>query len=144
MESLVFKLIDEQSDGNTDLATVEKGLVSYNEVHLGPINYRKLAIVVKNPADDVVGGLVGATLCGWVYLITLWVADEYRYQGIGKKLMSLAEEEGRRRGCHHIRLETSEAQAPDFYFQLGYSVFGVLDDYPKGFKLYFFQKTLHA
>ena len=71
-----------------------------------------------------------------------WVADEYRHRGIGKKLMSLAEDEGRRRGCHHARLETSEAQAPGFYFKLGYSVFGVLDDYPKGLKLYFFQKAL--
>jgi ribosomal protein S18 acetylase RimI-like enzyme len=124
------------------LAIVEKGLLSYNEVHLGQINYRKLAIAVKSPGNEVIAGLVGATLCGWVYVVTLWVTDEYRNRGIGKKLMSLAEEEGRRRGCHHIRLETSEAQAPDFYIKLGYSVFGVLDDYPKGLKLYFFQKAL--
>jgi len=96
----------------------------------------------KNSRNDLIGGLVGSSLCGWVYVNTVWVADEYRHRGIGKKLMSLAEDEGRRRGCHHARLETSEAQAPGFYFKLGYSVFGVLDDYPKGLKLYFFQKTL--
>jgi ribosomal protein S18 acetylase RimI-like enzyme len=142
MESLAFRFIDEQSGGITDLAIVEKGLMSYNEVHLGQINYGKLGIVVKNPGNEVIAGLVGATLCGWVYVVTLWVTDEYRNRGIGKRLMSLAEEEGRRRGCHHIRLETSEAQAPDFYIKLGYSVFGVLDDYPQGLKLYFFQKAL--
>ncbi len=92
----------------------------------------------------MVGGLVGATLCGWVYVATLWVAEEYRRLGIGKKLMSLAEDEGRRRGCHHVGLETSQAQAPDFYFKLEYSTFGVLDDYPKGVKLYFFQKALYG
>jgi ribosomal protein S18 acetylase RimI-like enzyme len=96
----------------------------------------------KNSRNDLIGGLVGSNLCGWVYVNTVWVADEYRHRGIGKKLMALAEDEGRRRGCHHARLETSEAQAPGFYFKLGYSVFGVLDDYPKGLKLYFFQKTL--
>jgi len=48
MESLTFKLVEDQSDGTADLAIVEKGLLSYNEVHLGQINYRKLAIVVKN------------------------------------------------------------------------------------------------
>jgi ribosomal protein S18 acetylase RimI-like enzyme len=85
----------------------------------------------KNSRNDLIGGLVGSSLCGWVYVNTVWVADEYRHRGIGKKLMSLAEE-GRRRGCHDARLEISEAQAPGFYFKLGYSVFGVLDDYPKG------------
>jgi|RhiMetdeSRZDD1v2_1073273.scaffolds.fasta_scaffold18571_2 ribosomal protein S18 acetylase RimI-like enzyme len=141
MESLSFKLLDEQSD-LADSGAVEKGLLDYNEAHLGEINYQKLTIVVKNSRNDLIGGLVGSSLCGWVYVNTVWVADEYRHRGIGKKLMSLAEDEGRRRGCHHARLETSEAQAPGFYFKLGYSVFGVLDDYPKGLKLYFFQKTL--
>jgi ribosomal protein S18 acetylase RimI-like enzyme len=141
MEFLSFELMNEQSV-ITDMAAVETGLLAYNEAHLGKINYQKLGILVKNGRNDVVGGLVGASFCGWVYITTVWVADEYRHQGIGKKLMALAEEEGRRRRCHHVRLETSEVQAPDFYFKLGYSVFGVLDDYPEGVKLYFFQKAL--
>jgi ribosomal protein S18 acetylase RimI-like enzyme len=141
MESLPFKLMDEQGD-LTDIAAVEKGLLDYNEAHLGEINYNKLTIVVKNSQNEIIGGLVGSSLCGWVYVTTVWVEDEYRHRGIGKKLMALAEEEGRRRGCHHVRLETSEVQAPDFYIKLGYSVFGVLDDYPKGVKLYFFQKAM--
>jgi ribosomal protein S18 acetylase RimI-like enzyme len=140
MESLAFELLDAPNDATTDVTTVEKGLISYNKDHLGEINYQKLAIVVKSASNDVIGGLVGSTLCGWVYVVTLWVADEHRNRGIDKRLMALAEEEGRRRGCHHIRLETSEVQAPDFYIKLGYSVFGILDDYPKGLKLYFFKK----
>ena len=92
MESLAFNMIDEHSGAAEELATVEKGLMSYNQAHLGAINYRKLAIVVKNRRGDLIGGLIGSTLCGWLYLITLWVADEYRHRGIGKKLMALAEE----------------------------------------------------
>jgi GNAT superfamily N-acetyltransferase len=55
--------------------------------------------------------------------------------------MAAAEEEGRRRGCTAVWLDTFEFQARPFYEKLGYSNFGTLD-YPAGFKRFFLQKAL--
>jgi GNAT superfamily N-acetyltransferase len=72
---------------------------------------------------------------------SVWVQEEHRRQGVGAKLMKTAEDEARRRGCHHAHLETAEGQAPDFYRKLGYEVFGALEQFGPT-KLFFLQKAL--
>ena len=63
-------------------------------------------------------------------------------QGIGRKLMSLAEAEASSRGCSAVWLDTFEFQARSFYERLGYTCFGQLENYPKGFARFFMQKAL--
>ena len=76
-----------------------------------------------------------------LFIKWLWIDEAYRRNGNGRKLMAAAEEEGRRRGCTAVWLDTFEFQARPFYEKLGYSSFGTLD-YPAGFKRFFLQKTL--
>ena len=52
-----------------------------------------------------------------------------------------AEEEARRRGCHHAWVDTQFGARP-FYEKLGYRVFGELPDYPPGYNRSFLQKAL--
>ena len=54
--------------------------------------------------------------------------------------MRLAEAEAVRRGCKQAYLDTFDFQALDFYKNLGYQVFGTLDDFPEGHTRYFLQK----
>jgi hypothetical protein len=56
--------------------------------------------------------------------------------------LSAAEDEARRRGAKHAYLDTFSFQAPDFYEQHGYQVFGTLDDFPAGHQRYFMTKEL--
>ena len=46
------------------------------------------------------------------------------------------------RGCDAIFLDTFDFQAPGFYEKLGFEVFGVLPDYPRGHKRFYMVKQL--
>ncbi len=90
------------------------------------------------------GGLVGRTneIPEWLEVSALWVAEDKRGQGIGRRLMRLAEKEGKRRGCRYARLATGDYQAPDFYRKAGYRLYGKLEDCPRGETVYYFCKEL--
>ena len=90
------------------------------------------------------GGLSGNISYGWLFIDTLWVAEEARSQGQGRGLMLAAEEEAESRGCHRAWLDTFSFQARAFYEKLGYAVFGELEDYPPGHRRFFMRKALLA
>jgi ribosomal protein S18 acetylase RimI-like enzyme len=79
-----------------------------------------------------------------MFVVILWVHDSLRHRGIGTRLMELAEEKARERGCQYAYLDTFSFQACPFYKRLGYEVFGTLDDFPNGHKRYFMKKSLHT
>jgi len=65
-----------------------------------------------------------------------------RGSGIGRRLLSEAEAEAIRRRCRGALLDTFSFQARGFYERLGYSAFGVIDDYPPGHCRIFLAKKL--
>ena len=70
------------------------------------------------------------------------IKEELRGQGFGHRLLTLAEDEARHRGAKKAHLDTFSFQAPDFYKQHGYEVFGELQDFPPGHQRYFLSKQL--
>ncbi len=116
-------------------------LAAYNESHTGPNEYRALAVILRDEADTVVGGICGATCYGWFSIQLLVVPENLRGRGIGKELMLQAEREALSRGCHSAWLDTYEFQARGFYEKLGYVRFGELQNYPTGFSRFFFTKN---
>lgn len=117
-------------------------LIRYNESHAGPSGNRPLVIEVRDANGEIVGGLWGATGFGWLFTQLLVVPEGARGQGLGRRILLLAEEEAAKRGCHAAWLDTFEFQAKDFYERLGYACFGTLPDYPKGSTRYFLRKEL--
>ena len=77
-----------------------------------------------------------------MYVDILWVHESHRKKGIGTKLLSEAEKEAVRRGCHHVHLDTMSWQAPEFYKKHGYEVIGILPDIPSGNQKYLLMKAL--
>jgi len=108
-----------------------KGLRAFNASVLGKIDHRALTITFRE-GKEIVGGLVGETFLGWFFVALLWVAEEYRGRGLGRKLMEVAEAEARRRGARNVYVDTFSFQAPGFYEKMGYREFGRLDDFPAG------------
>ena len=119
-------------------------LVEFNHRRIGkPETYRPLAILLSPPeSDEILGGLYGVTAFSYLHVDLLFVPESMRGLGIGRKLMTQAEAEAVRRGCHAVSLNTFSFQARGFYERLGYSVFGTLDDCPPGHRRFYLTKLL--
>ncbi len=117
-------------------------LVEYNSSQAGPSQNRPIAILMKDQAGAVMGGLWGHTGYDWMFIQLLVVPAGLRGRGLGTEIMQLAEREALKRGCHGAWLDTFEFQARGFYERLGYECFGKLSNYPRGFSRFFMKKTL--
>ena len=125
-----------------DRDAIVDGLIAYNAAHGARWAGRELSVVARDGSGSVVGGLLGETNLGWVFVAALWVAEPHRGQGIGSALLAEAEQEGGRRGCVGIYLDTYSFQARPFYERLGYQLFGTLPDCPPGAVKYYLYKRL--
>ncbi|WP_410211660.1 GNAT family N-acetyltransferase [Aquirhabdus sp.] len=119
-------------------------LTQYNMSQAGLSGARALAILIKDADEQIIGGLWGKTGGGWLFTQLFVIPESLRGQGLGTKLLHLAEQEAIERGCHGAWLDTFEFQARAFYERLGYSCFGQLEDYPMGFSRFFMKKSLRS
>ena len=118
------------------------GIHNFNIQQAGDARGTHVCFVLYGPDQEVVGGLIGDTHWGWFYINLLFVKEDLRGRGYGHRLLTLAEEEARRRGAKNAYLDTFSFQAPEFYKQHGYQVFGVLQDFPPGHQRYYLTKQL--
>src|SRR5512139_845315 len=131
----------EDESSAVDTGAIERGLIEHALASgIEPRNHRPLVVLIRDDGGEVVGGLLAATVWGWLHVKELWVATQYRGQRWGSRLLALAESEAVDRRCHHALLDTFDFQALPFYQRLGYEVFGSLDDFPKGHVRYFVSK----
>ena len=121
---------------------VREALTQFNNERVGADGHEVLSLVEYDKDGAVIGGIIGGTYWGWMYVDILWVHEAHRQKGIGSKLLLEAEKEAVRRGCHHVHLDTMSWQAPAFYQKHGYRVIGILPDIPKGNQKYLLQKEL--
>jgi GNAT superfamily N-acetyltransferase len=117
-------------------------LIAYNRASGPPTEYRMLALLLKDVAGSVIGGLWGRTSYDWLFVELLFIPESLRRAGLGRALMLQAEQLARERHCTGIWLDTFDFQAKPFYEKLGYSVFGELRDHPRGISQYWLQKRL--
>jgi GNAT superfamily N-acetyltransferase len=126
-----------------DADFLRDALIAENEAHLGVMDYRPLALVVRE-RGRLLGGLHGETARGLLYIDMLWLAADQRRRGLGSRLLLAAEAEARRRGCRLAWLDTYDFQARPFYERRGYRVFAELDGLPNGRRRFFMRKSLEA
>lgn len=126
-----------------DIAVITEGLGAYDFSQIGYRDFRRLAVFVRDPqTGKVVGGLYGRSEFGLVYVDWLFLPEELRRARIGSRVVAMAEEEGRRRGCNRIALTTLSVQAPGFYKKQGYDVAATIDCDPPGLTRYYMMKKL--
>jgi GNAT superfamily N-acetyltransferase len=121
---------------------IVSGLVDHNAAQGFVWASREMAVLARDAAGAVVGGLLGHTNVGWLFVAALWVAESERRRGLGRAIMAAAEAEAGRRGCVGIYLDTYSFQARPFYERLGYQLFGELPDCPPGATKYYLSKRL--
>lgn len=125
-----------------ELATISTGLSAFNDSDVGPANRIPLAVLVRDDAGAVTGGLSGYTAWGWLYVQWLWLDESYRGQGLAGRLLAAAEAEAKSRGCHGSYIDTFSPIALKVYQRAGYVAFGELKDFPPGRTRTFLQKAL--
>ena len=137
------KIIVTDAPDAADTAVIADGLRAYNTAMAGFDDYKPLAVFVTDPASGkVVGGLYGGSYLGQLRVDRFFLPEDRRRDRIGSKVLAAAEEEGRRRGCSRITLQTLEIQAPGFYRKQGYEMAAKLDCDPPGVTRYLMTKKL--
>lgn len=137
-----FTFAIDPSPSPDDVRAVHAGLNDYNLLHAPPHGYQPLTILVRDAAGALAGGLLGASAWGWLHVDIFWLREDARGEGLGSRILAEAEAEARRRGCHHLFLDTMSFQALPFYQKLGYEKWGQLNDFPIGHTRHFLKKRL--
>jgi GNAT superfamily N-acetyltransferase len=129
----------------SELAVIRRGLDQFNLAASGIDDQRPVALLVKDPTThEVLGGLNGRTSRGVLFIDVFFLPEAMRGSGLGSRLLQMAEEEGRRRGCRIGLLHTNNFQAPGFYQKHGWREYGHFPSDPAGSRRIFFSKDLTA
>ncbi len=134
-------VIDDHPDP-PDLEFLEDQINAYNVAVTGIVDWYPLAIFVRDAAGQIVAGVNGGMWAGYLEIKNLWVREDLRGQGVGRRLLLAAEQEALRRGCTQVLLDTHDFQAPDFYRRLGYTIFGTFEGIGGRHTRYYLRKTL--
>ncbi|MED1472015.1 GNAT family N-acetyltransferase [Bacillus salipaludis] len=124
---------------------IRKKVIEYNLSKL-PDELKQSSInvshILRNDDGKIVGGITGTIFWYHLHIDYLWVDNSLRGKGYGKELLNHIEKMARENNCRLILLDSFSFQAPDFYQKLGFKVVGIVEDHPKGYKLYYLEKKL--
>src|SRR5882757_6758010 len=124
-------LTDAPGDQAQDV--IREGLADYNLAQAGYGDARPLAVLISDPeTQEVIGGLLGRTSMGLLFIDLFFLPQSLRQQGIGSRVIRTAEQEAIRRGCSRAILFTVTFQAPGFYERQGYRALGRIECDPPG------------
>jgi len=137
------KIVVTDAPDAADMAVITDGLRAYNTEKAGYDDYKPLAVFVTDPATGkVLGGLYGGSYMGQLRVDRFFLPEDLRRDRIGSRVLKMAEEEGRKRGCTRVTLNTMEIQAPGFYQKRGFTMAAKLDCNPPGVTRYLMTKRL--
>jgi GNAT superfamily N-acetyltransferase len=124
-------------------AVIMDGLRAYNEAQTGSSDARPLVLLVRDPqTKKVAGGLLGRTYLGLLTIERFFLPEELRRHRLGSRVLAMAEEEGRRRGCARAVLSTLHFQAPGFYLKRGWEVAARIECEPPSRTRFYMTKRL--
>jgi hypothetical protein len=111
------------------------------------LGYRPLAVLIKDGFGHTVAGISGCSAGGgMLFLGFIFPAYAMRRSGLAGRMLAMAEEEGRRRGCKSAVLSTIGIdKVPDFFSEQGWRVFGEIPrgpPNPPGTREFFMTKDL--
>ena len=93
---------------------------AYNRANREQSKSEPLNIYLEDEKGNLVAGMVAETFANWLEIEYLYVSDSLRDQGLGSRILEMAENESRNRGCKYSFVDTFNFQAPKFYEKHGY------------------------
>jgi len=136
---LKLKLENIESKRTQELANLIR---SYNRSNREPSKSEPLNIYLEDEQSNLKEGMVAETFGNWLEIEYLYVSDDLRGQGIGSKILKMAERESKERGCKYSFVDTFNFQAPEFYEKHGYKEVFALKEYPYTGERYYYTKEL--
>ncbi|MEK4517740.1 GNAT family N-acetyltransferase [Paenibacillus sp. FSL H8-0122] len=118
-----------KAPGTNDTSYVTNKMIEFNLKHFPDElkgRYQAVNLLLKDSDGNVYGGLTGEICWNWLEVQYLFVDEDYRKFGYGKKLLLEAEKMAKEKKCDFIKLDTLSFQALDFYLKQGYEVFGTI------------------
>jgi GNAT superfamily N-acetyltransferase len=106
-----------------------------------PSEFERFALLLRDDAACLKGGISGVIYCDWLHVDGLWVDDGLRHRGIGTELMKRAESHAVARGCHSAWLTTFQARG--FYEAVGYELFSIAGQLSRWPKELFLEKATY-
>ena len=134
-----LKLENMESEKTQQLANLIK---EYNRSKREPSRSEPLNIYVEDEQGNLMAGMVAETFGNWLEIEYLYVREDLRGQGLGSRILKMAEKESRERRCKYSFVDTFNFQAPKFYEKHGYKEVFALKKYPYTGERYYYTKEL--
>lgn len=135
-----FRITDDGSE--KDIQDIHRMLKEYNLSRREPSRDVPLGIFYETESGEKLAGLTAETFGNWLCIRYLFVSETLRGQGVGRKILTAAEEEAKKRGCKYAFVDTFSFQAPGFYRKMGYQEVFALTSYPYTGARYYYTKEL--
>jgi len=130
------------SPSEEDILEIRRKLQDYNSHFFEIKDEPNFIISETDEYNEVVGGIVCTIVGKWLEIDFLWVREDQRGNGLGKKLLFEAEEIGIENKCEKAFLTTMNFQGKSFYPKYGYKIVYIQTGYPLINEKYFMEKTL--
>jgi ribosomal protein S18 acetylase RimI-like enzyme len=130
----------EEKPEESDLATVYEGVYAAGRA-ISKSEASPLACFVRLKGS-LIAGVTGRTEFSRLYINYLWVAEEYRGQGIGARLLSEIEAAAVARGCSDAVIETLLESVVALYLRRGYLSWSVVPNFVGPFSRHTLKKQL--
>ncbi len=105
------------------------------------LNEDPISFEIVNAAEFV-GAIVVQLFWNQLHIKYLFVAENYRGQGLARQLIDHALEFGKKRGCQFAFVETMSFQAPDFYQKMGFVIEFSRPGYAENTTFHYLKKSL--
>ncbi|MBB2202200.1 GNAT family N-acetyltransferase [Gluconacetobacter tumulisoli] len=140
MTETTIRITDQPSPD--ECAAVLDTLRQFTRDAVPVLDNRDFAALVTADTGKILGGLIASSRWGGFHIEMLALPEALRGRGLGARLFTAAEQEARRRACHHMWLDTHAFQGRRFYERHGFEVFGQIDGPSPYYPRYFMRKTL--
>lgn len=137
LEAARIEVLGEKRQDVID-ALVE-GVRQFNTEQVGPGASEPLTAVASDGAG-LMGGVSGRTVYRHFLIDVVWIREDCRRRGLGRRLMQAAEAEAHRRGCVAAQVDTLSFQGLQFYQRLGFAVVGSVPEFPAGHARHYLHK----
>ncbi|MEY8463597.1 GNAT family N-acetyltransferase [Streptococcus merionis] len=126
-----------------EVGVIEEALENYDKQFIRFPRKGSLSLGIKDKSGQLVAGL-DATMTAFqiLYVSTVFVAEDHRRKGLGRRLMAELEKRAKSLGANTIRLDTFDWQGCAFYKALGYEEVGSYCHHEDGYSEHFFVKFI--